>query len=80
MAKDVATLKDTVGTSSKGLVKKVNTIDSTVGDNSSGLVKDVADLKGLISDDGTTKMLFGMVVTIDGETGAVTLTAPVSGG
>ena len=30
----------------------------------------------LISDDGTTKMLFGMVVTIDDSTGAVTLTEP----
>ena len=30
----------------------------------------------LISDDGTTKMLFGMVVTIDGTTGAVSLSEP----
>ena len=30
----------------------------------------------LISDDGTTKMLFGKVVTIDGETGAVSLADP----
>ncbi len=30
----------------------------------------------LISDDGTTKKLFGMVVTIDESTGAVTLTKP----
>lgn len=34
----------------------------------------------LISDDGTTKKLFGMVVTINESTGAVTLTAPASEG
>ena len=43
-----------------------------------GSTEDVQDLKSLISDDGTTKMLFGMVVTIDGTTGAVTLTEPES--
>jgi len=30
----------------------------------------------LISDDGETKMLFGMVVTIDGDTGVVSLAEP----
>lgn len=35
-----------------------------------------AAIDGLISDDGTTKMLFGKVVTIDGETGAVSLADP----
>ena len=30
----------------------------------------------LISDDGTTKTLFGMVVTIDDSDGSITLTAP----
>jgi len=38
--------------------------------------KDVEDLQKLISDDGTTKTLFGMIVTIDADTGAVTLTEP----
>ena len=43
--------------------------------------KDIEDLKdkldGLISDDGETKMLFGKIVTIDADTGAVTLADPV---
>ena len=38
--------------------------------------KDIEDLQKLISDDGETKMLFGMIVTIDDSTGAVTLTEP----
>lgn len=37
----------------------------------------ITTLNGLISDDGTTKLLFGKVVTIDAETGAVTLSDPV---
>ena len=38
--------------------------------------KDIEDLQKLISDDGETKTLFGMIVTIDESTGAVSLTEP----
>lgn len=38
----------------------------------------ITALEGLISDDGTTKTLFGLVVSIDAGTGAVTLSEPVS--
>ena len=41
--------------------------------------KDIEDLQKLISDDGETKMLFGMIVTIDESTGAVTLADPDDG-
>ena len=38
--------------------------------------KDIADLQNLISDDGETMMLFGKVVTIDPDTGVVSLADP----
>jgi len=38
----------------------------------------ISTLNGLISDDGTTKLLFGLVVSIDADTGAVTLSEPVA--
>ena len=38
--------------------------------------EDVTALNALISDDGTTMMLFGKVVTIDSETGVVSLSDP----
>ena len=37
----------------------------------------ISALQSLIADDGTTKTLFGLVVSIDAETGAVTLSEPV---
>ena len=39
--------------------------------------EDVTALNALISDDGTTMMLFGKVVTIDADTGVVSLSEPV---
>ena len=39
--------------------------------------KDIEDLQKLISDDGEVKTLFGLIVTIDQDTGAVTLSEPV---
>lgn len=54
----------------------IEALKSAVGGSNTGISKDVAALKELISDDGETKMLFGMVVTIDNSTGAVTLTEP----
>lgn len=51
---NVSELKNTVGNSSAGLVKKVGDLETTVGDSDSGLVKsvndnksDIANLKGL---------------------------------
>lgn len=58
------------------LREDIDALKEAIGGSSDGLSKDVTDLKALISDDGTTKMLFGMVVTIDGTTGAVTLAEP----
>lgn len=62
------------------LREDVEALKSAVGGPNAGISKDVAALKELISDDGETKMLFGMVVTIDDSTGAVSLTAPASEG
>ena len=83
----VKTLKAATGTGSGSLGAKVTALETAVGGANSGLVKDmttaksdISTLKGLISDDGTTKTLFGMTVTIDGTTGVVSLTAPASEG
>ena len=38
--------------------------------------KDIEDLQKLISDDGETMMLFGKIVTIDADTGVVSLADP----
>lgn len=62
------------------LREDIEALKQTIGGSDTGISKDVAALKELISDDGTTKMLFGKVVTIDGTTGAVTLADPVSEG
>ena len=40
--------------------------------------KDIEDLQKLISDDGEVKTLFGLVVTIDPDTGVVSLAEPES--
>jgi len=48
----------------------------TIREDIAKLQKSVGDIDKLISDDGETKMLFGMVVTIDESTGAVTLAEP----
>ena len=41
------------------------------------LKADASTVSGLISDDGTTKTLFGLVVSIDADTGVVSLSEPV---
>ena len=41
------------------------------------LKADTSTVSGLISDDGTTKTLFGLVVSIDADTGVVSLSEPV---
>lgn len=41
--------------------------------------KDIEDLQKLISDDGETKTLFGLIVTIDPDTGVVSLAEPEEG-
>ena len=85
LREDIEALKTATGNGEGSLGAKITALETAVGGANSGLVKDVtaaktdiSALKGLISDDGETKTLFGMVVTIDGTTGAVTLTAPES--
>ena len=80
LREDIEALKAATGTGSGSLGTKVTALETAVGGANSGLVKDVTALKNLISDDSETKMLFGMVVTIDNSTGAVSLTAPASEG
>lgn len=87
LREDIEALKAATGTGSGSLGAKVTALETAVGNASSGLVKDVTDaktdisaLKGLISNNGTTKTLFGMTVTIDDTTGVVSLTAPASEG
>lgn len=80
LREDIEALKNATGNGTGGLGAKITALETAVGGENSGLVKDVTALKGLISDDGETKMLFGMVVTIDNSTGAVSLTAPASEG
>ena len=41
-------------------------------------VYDKNTINGLIADDGTTKTLFGLVVSIDADTGVVSLSEPVT--
>lgn len=87
LREDIEALKAATGTGSGSLGAKITVLETAVGDADSGLVKDVtaaktdiAALKNLIAVDGTTKTLFGMVVTIDNSTGVVSLTAPASEG
>lgn len=54
----------------------VSDADAFAGKADAADVYNKTAIDGLISDDGTTKMLFGKVVTIDGETGAVSLADP----
>lgn len=60
----------------KNVCENISLLDTQVKTNADA----ISGINGLISDDGTTKTLFGMVVSIDSETGAVTLTEPQSNG
>ena len=87
LREDIEALKTATGNGSGGLGAKVTALETAVGGTNSGLVKDmttaksdISALKGLIADDGETKTLFGMTVTINAETGVVSLTAPASEG
>lgn len=66
--------------SSKNVCENLGLLDTQVKSNADAIALKAAasDVSSLISDDGTTKMLFGMVVSINAETGAVTLSEPVS--
>lgn len=70
----------------KNVCENISLLDTQVKSNADAIgnkanssdVYNKTAIDNLISDDGTTKTLFGMVVSIDAETGAVTLTAPQS--
>ena len=68
----------------KNVCENIGILDTRMKTNSDAIelkansadVYNKTTIDGLISDDGTTKTLFGMIVTIDAETGAVTLSEP----
>lgn len=72
---DIAALKDTVGNSTKGLVKAVNDLTSTVGDSESGLVEDVTALETAVGDNssGLVKGVADINATIGDEETADTI-------
>ena len=59
--KDISSLKNTVGDSTKGLVKAVDDLETTVGDENSGLVKTVAGLSNY--DDSDIKLYISEIIT-----------------
>ena len=64
----------------KNVCENIGILDTRAKTNADAITTNgtaITTLNGLISDDGTTKLLFGKVVTIDAETGAVTLSDPV---
>lgn len=62
------------------LREDIEALKNATGNGTGSLGAKITALENLISDDGETKTLFGMVVTIDNSTGAVSLTAPASEG
>lgn len=57
----------------KNVCENISLLDTQVKSNADA----IGDVSALISNDGTTKTLFGMIVTISDQ-GAITLTAPES--
>ena len=60
----------------KNVCENIGILDTRAKTNADA----VTTLNALIADDGTTKTLFGLVVSIDAETGVVSLSEPVSEG
>ena len=58
--KDISSLKDTVGDSTKGLVKKTADLETAVGNADSGLVHDVAALHNY--DDSDIKLYISEII------------------
>lgn len=63
----------------KNVCENISLLDTQVKSNADaiGNKANSSDVSALISNDGTTKTLFGMIVTISDQ-GAITLTAPES--
>ena len=57
----------------KDVCENLGILDTRAKTNADG----ISALSSLIADDGTTKTLFGLVVSIDAETGVVSLSEPV---
>lgn len=57
----------------KDVCENLGILDTRAKTNADG----ISALSSLIADDGTTKTLFGLVVTIDADTGVVSLSEPV---
>ena len=57
----------------KNVCENIGILDTRAKTNADA----ITTLNGLINDDGTTKLLFGKVVTINAETGVVSLSDPV---
>ena len=57
----------------KDVCENIGILDTRAKTNADG----ISALSSLIADDGTTKTLFGLVVTIDADTGVVSLSEPV---
>ena len=62
----------------KNVCENLGLLDTQVKANADAIALKASssDVSALISNDGTTKTLFGLVVSINAETGAVTLSAP----
>lgn len=64
----------------KNVCENIGILDTRAKTNADAITTNgtaITTLNGLISDDGTTKLLFGKVVTINAETGVVSLSDPV---
>ena len=64
----------------KNVCENIGILDTRAKTNADAieLKADASTVSGLIADDGTTKTLFGLVVSIDADTGVVSLSEPVT--
>ena len=64
----------------KNVCENIGILDTRAKTNADAIAlkADASTVSGLISDDGTTKTLFGLVVSIDADTGVVSLSEPVT--
>ena len=62
---DITALKNTVGDSSKGLVKDTSALKTTVGDAEGGLVKSVSDIETAIGDESTEGSILARIKALE---------------